>query len=44
VKLEVVALDYDGTIAEHGVLHPAIPARVSDRAYLDGPTVRAVGG
>jgi hydroxymethylpyrimidine pyrophosphatase-like HAD family hydrolase len=29
VKLEVVALDFDGTIAEHGVLHPAIPAAIA---------------
>ncbi len=43
MKLGVLALDYDGTVAEHDRLHPAVRAAIAD-ARMRGITVFLVTG
>ena len=43
VKLGVIALDYDGTIAEHGRLHPAVRAAIANARTRDIAVVLASG-
>jgi HAD superfamily hydrolase (TIGR01484 family) len=43
VKLGVVALDYDGTIAEHGALHPAVRTAIAGARERDIAVVLVTG-